>query len=233
MQPYFFPYLGYFSLIKHTDRMILLDDVQFIRHGWIERNRILKPGAGWQYIAVPLKKKKFTTIIKDIEINNECDWKDKLLRQLAHYKKKAPFYFKMTSMIEDALQGEVNNITELNRNILKSICNYLDIEANIDIFSQLNLKIDTPQASDEWALNICKKIEDVKEYWNPIGGMQFFDASKYHNNNLELVFHNFIQTPYIQLNNNAEFQGGLSIIDVMMFNSPDEINAMLDCYECL
>ncbi|HOC37490.1 MAG TPA: WbqC family protein, partial [Tenuifilaceae bacterium] len=50
MQPYFFPYIGYFSLIKHTDEFILLDTVQFIRHGWIERNRILKPSDGWQYI---------------------------------------------------------------------------------------------------------------------------------------------------------------------------------------
>ena len=65
MQPYFFPYLGYFSLIKHTDEFILFDPVQFIRHGWIERNRILKPENGWQYISVPLEKhemqrKKFT-----------------------------------------------------------------------------------------------------------------------------------------------------------------------------
>lgn len=55
MQPYFFPYIGYFSLMKQVDEFILLDDVQFIRHGWIERNRILKPSGGWQYIAIPLK----------------------------------------------------------------------------------------------------------------------------------------------------------------------------------
>ena len=92
MQPYFFPYIGYFSLIKHTDDFILLDTVQFIRHGWIERNRILKPSDGWQYIMVPLKKHSRETLIKNIEINNEQQWKEKILAQLQHYKKQAPYF---------------------------------------------------------------------------------------------------------------------------------------------
>ena len=69
MQPYFLPYLGYISLIKHTDEFILFDSAQFIRHGWIERNRILKPGEGWQYIAVPLVKHGQKTAFCSVEIN--------------------------------------------------------------------------------------------------------------------------------------------------------------------
>lgn len=89
MQPYFFPYLGYFSLIKHTDRFILFDTVQFIRHGWIERNRILKPNEGWQYIQVPLiKDKGRDTVIKDVKIRNTENWQQKIIAQLQHYKKK-------------------------------------------------------------------------------------------------------------------------------------------------
>ena len=96
MQPYFSPYLGYFSLIKHTDNFILLDTVQFIRHGWIERNRILKPGWDtWQYIKVPLEKHSKNSIIKDIRIKTNQDWKRKLISQLVHYKKRAPFYQNM------------------------------------------------------------------------------------------------------------------------------------------
>ena len=88
MQPYFFPYLGYISLIKHTDEFLLFDPVQFIRHGWIERNRILKPGAGWQYISVPLKKHEQTALIQDVQIDNSQNWREKILAQLGHYKKK-------------------------------------------------------------------------------------------------------------------------------------------------
>lgn len=90
MQPYFLPYLGYISLIKHTDQFILFDTVQFIRHGWIERNRILKPDEGWQYIQVPLQKHSRDTLIKDIIIKNDVTWSEKILAQVKHYKKKSP-----------------------------------------------------------------------------------------------------------------------------------------------
>lgn len=233
MQPYFFPYLGYLSLLKHTDKFILLDDVQFIRHGWIERNRILKPDTGWQYISVPLRKKNYTTSIKDIEINNDTDWRDKIFRQLAHYKKKAPFYRKAITLVENALAIETNNISELNLHILKSLCTYLDINADITIFSAMNIAIEPPDAPDEWALNICKKVSGATEYWNPVGGMEFFDRSKYTNMDINLIFQKIHLSDYQQINQNAEFEPGLSIIDVMMFNSPSDINAMLDNYECL
>src|SRR5690606_17982699 len=88
MQPYFFPYLGYISLIKHTDKFILLDTVQFIRKGWIERNRILKQKEGWLYIQVPLKKENGrSTLIKDCKLDNSKPWKDKILAQFQIYKK--------------------------------------------------------------------------------------------------------------------------------------------------
>lgn len=101
MQPYFFPYLGYFALIKHSDFFILSDNVQYIRRGWIERNRILKaefnlnsPKDKWMYIKVPLKSHSFDTIIKNIEINNEIDWRDKIFKDLLHYKKNLHFIMK-------------------------------------------------------------------------------------------------------------------------------------------
>jgi hypothetical protein len=95
MQPYFFPYLGYYSLIKESDKFILFDTVQYIRHGWITRNRVLKPIEGWQYIFVPLEKHGITTIINQVRIKNSENWKDKIIRQLEHYKKKHPFIMRL------------------------------------------------------------------------------------------------------------------------------------------
>ncbi len=89
MQPYFMPYIGYISLIKHSDVFILFDPVQFIRHGWIERNRILKQNEGWLYIQVPLLKSGRDTLIQDCLIDNSKDWKNKILSQLQIYKKKS------------------------------------------------------------------------------------------------------------------------------------------------
>ena len=231
MQPYFLPYLGYFSLIKHTDEFILLDTVQFIRHGWIERNRILKPSDGWQYIMVSLKKHSRETLIKDIEINNEQQWKEKILAQLQHYKKQAPYFSNVIDILNEIFSKEYATIVDLNLASLKTVCNYLGINTPIQVFSLMNIDIEPANAPDEWALNICKALGNVDEYWNPPGGQSFFDRKKYENAGINLKFHSAILTDYDQKRN--VFEPGLSIIDVMMFNSVDEINKMLDNYELL
>lgn len=231
MQPYFLPYLGYFSLIKHTDEFILFDTVQFIRHGWIERNRILKPSDGWQYIMVPLKKHSRETIIKDIEINNDQQWKEKILAQLQHYKKQAPYFSNVIDILNEIFSKEYATIVDLNLASLKTVCYYLGINTPIQVFSLMNIDIEPANAPDEWALNICKALGNVDEYWNPPGGQSFFDRKKYENAGINLKFHSAILTDYDQKRN--VFEPGLSILDVMMFNSIEEINKMLDNYELL
>jgi hypothetical protein len=232
MQPYFFPYIGYFSLIKNTERFILFDVVQFIRHGWIERNRILKPDNGWQYISVPLHKYELTTLIKDTKINNTEDWKSKIFRQLEHYKKRSPFYKETIQVIEQSFKFTTDSITELSAVTLKNVCDYLTIPFNYEIFSKMNLDIEPVNAPDEWALNICKAL-NVDEYWNPVGGLDFFDRKKYTDAKIKLVFQKVNVIPYSQRRGVDNIEQGLSIIDVMMFNSPEEINKMLDDYECM
>lgn len=229
MQPYFFPYIGYISLLKHTDEFILFDEVQFIRHGWIERNRILKPNEGWQYIAVPLEKHNLTTIIKDIKINNSSDWRELIFRQLQHYKKRSPYYEETIGIIRQGLNTDTDSIVKLNENILRCICKYLGIKLKIEIFSEMNLEIEKVNAPDEWALNICKAMGGVTEYWNPPGGISFFDNAKYIKENIDLKFHEINIEKYSQ--RRGTFEPGLSIIDVMMFNSKEEINVMLDNYQ--
>lgn len=233
MQPYFFPYLGYFSLIKHTDKFILFDPVQFIRHGWIERNRVLKPENDWQYINVPLEKHSLDTKIKDIKINNENDWKSKILSQLQHYKKKSPFYKQTVAVVEDGLDIITDSIVELNAHTMESVCRYLGINFDYEIFSQMNLKIDEVNAPDEWALNICKAYPGADEYWNPPGGLEFFDRSKYEQAGIKLFFQKVNIKPYPQRRGPENIITGLSIIDVMMFNSPEKISEMLDDFELL
>lgn len=231
MQPYFMPYIGYLSLIKHTDEFILFDTVQFIRHGWIERNRILKQGGDWLYIQVPLKKESRDSLIKDSFIDNSQDWKSKILAQLQHYKKRAPYYQNVVDILQKTFNSEYDTITELNKKSLELICEYLGINRPIHVFSKMNLDIKPANAPDEWALNICQSLGDVDEYWNPPGGQEFFDKKKYDDGGINLVFQKVNLVPYDQKTD--EFIAGLSIIDVMMFNSPEEINTMLDNYELI
>lgn len=229
MQPYFFPYLGYFSLIKNTDDFILFDSVQFIYHGWIERNRVLKQNIGWFYIKVPLVKHSHKTLIKDLRVDNSQNWKQKILSQLEHYKKIAPFYFKAIKLLDELFAYEYNDIVSLNKRAIVLVLEYLGINKRISIFSKMKLKINTPKAPDEWALNICQSIGDISEYWNPPGGLRFFDKNKYEKFGIRLKIHKVILTPYEQ--KRKIFEPGLSIIDVIMFNPPEKINEMLDQYE--
>ncbi len=232
MQPYFFPYLGYFSLIKHTDRFILFDTVQFIRHGWIERNRILKPNEGWQYIQVPLiKDKGRDTVIKDVKIRNTENWQQKIIAQLQHYKKSAPYYHKVISLLNDVFSSDFDDIVNLDKVSLQKTCDFLKIKTPIEVFSDMNLNIEEAKEPDEWALNICKAIGGVSEYWNPPGGQSFFDKSKYDRVNIKLKFHSVELTEYNQ--KRETFETGLSIIDVLMFNSIEDINLMLDNYKLI
>jgi hypothetical protein len=230
MQPYFLPYIGYISLIKHVDCFIFLDIVQFIRHGWIERNRILNQNGGWQYIQVPLiKKDGRKTLIIDVKINNNLNWQNKILAQLQHYKKIAPYYYKIITILDDVFSYRYDDIVKLNKMSLEKILEYLGIEKKIDVFSKMNLQIKEVNAPDEWALNICKAIEGVNEYWNPPSGQKLFDKAKYDTNGIELKFLNMQLIEYDQ--RCGVFETGLSILDVMMFNSVEEINSMLDKYE--
>ncbi len=228
MQPYFLPYIGYISLIKHTDSFILLDEVQFIRHGWIERNRILKQTGGWQYISVPLNSHSQKTSIKEITINNSVAWKKRIIDQIGHYN-KAPFYYQVKELLEDVLREEVDDIVTLNHITLTKICKYLEINTPIYIFSAMGMKLDKLNEPDDWALAICKNIGNVTEYWNPPGGKSFFQVSKYIDAGIEVKFQQMTLLPYRQKSD--DFISGLSIIDVMMFNDIETIHKMLDRYE--
>jgi hypothetical protein len=231
MQPYFFPYLGYFSLIKHTDQFVLLDEVQFIRHGWIERNRILKQDGEWLYIKVPLIKSGRDSLIKECRINGDQNWEERIFSQMVTYKKIAPYYNEVVDLLKEVFSKNYQTITELNREALELVCTYLSIKCNINVFSDMNLDIDEPAKPDDWALNICKAIGGVEEYWNPPGGADLFDRAKYENQKIRIFFPKVNIIPYNQ--KRKLFIPALSILDVMMFNSVEDIHSMLDNYDFL
>ncbi len=230
MQPYFFPYLGYFGLIKHSDRFLIGDNVQFIKGGWIARNRVLKQEEGWQYILVPLAKHPLTTVIKDVKICVSEPWQQKIFNQLRHYKRKAPHYGEVIQFLERVFSYQTDSISDLNAHLLAETCNYIGIPLKAITFDDLDFAIEGVNAPDEWALNVCKVI-GADTYINPPGGMEFYDRDKYVQAGLSLRFLRVNLRPYDQ--KRRKFEGGLSIIDVMMFNTPQQIQGMLDDYELL
>src|ERR1700751_2620352 len=127
MQPYFFPYIGQFQLINAVDRFILCDDVQYIRHGWINRNRILKQGEGFQYVIVPVTKHKSQDPIKNIKAVEGAHWKKAILQQIEYYRKRAPYYDTVRQLIFHCLSTEETNITQLNGRCMQAVCAYIGI----------------------------------------------------------------------------------------------------------
>ena len=232
MQPYFFPYLGYFALIKYTDKWIVFDTVQYIERGWINRNRIINPTKPEDmYINIPLVNHHRDILIKDVLISNNENYKEKILSQLwTAYKKRANYFNNVYKLVEDVLSLNTRSITELNVYALKKVNDYLNIPFDYEIFSEMNLAIDEVHDSGEWALNISKAL-NASEYVNPTGGIELFDKEKFDQNDIALKFLRINLKPYNQ--KKAKFIEGLSIIDVMMFNDIETINKMLEDYEII
>lgn len=225
-QPYFFPYLGYFSLIKQTDQFILLDEIQYIKQGWISRNRILAPEGGWRYIRVPIAKYRQTDMISQVRISSNEDWRGELIKHLQYYRGKAPHFKETIDVAEEAVSIETGSITKLNEHVLKAVCNYIGIPCHFRIFSEMGLKVQHAEAPDEVPLTICQALGGVEEYWNLEGGAAFYDRSKFQQAGISIMFlkSNLPEYPQIQ----GGFEKALSILDVMMFNEPAKIRDMLD-----
>ena len=225
MQPYFFPYLGYFSLIANTDHFIFFDTPQYERRSWMNRNRILNANGEPAYISVPVHKVPQQTAIKDIKIDYSNDWAASMIARMVHYKKYAPHYSEISELFQNLLSKKDDSLSKLNIETTVAVCRYLGITTSFETFSEMNLEIDEVHAPDEWALEITKAM-DYDTYVNPPGGADFFDNEKYIKAGIELQFLKNNLPTYVQ--RIGKFVPGLSIIDVLMFNSINEIREMLD-----
>ena len=228
MQPYFFPYPGYFSLIKNADKWIFNDEVQMIHKGWVQRNRILKQYGGWHYIQLPLVKHPYSTLIKDVRVRTNENWQGKILAQFGHYKKRAPYYYKVISFLNEVFKKKFDSLTQQNAYLLQKTSAYIGFEMKYEILSEMDIDFKYINAPDDWSLNICKAL-GYDSYVNPILGKSFYNRDKYEKNGVHLSFLRLDEHEYKQFND--DFIGGLSILDLMMFNSPEEINNILDDFK--
>lgn len=227
MQPYFFPYIGYYALINYVDKFIFFDTPQYIRKGWINRNRILKADGLPDYITVPIKKCDRETAIKDVMINNNISWKEKIFGQLTVYKRKAPHYESVIKLLKEVFEGE-EKISGLGIKSVIFSCKYIGIETPFDVFSEMDIQIGNVGEADEWALEITKSL-GYHTYVNPPGGLSFFDRKKYEQAGIELQF---LEAELKQYNQRiGKFEPGLSIIDMMMFLDVSEIKQLLNYYK--
>lgn len=228
MQPYLLPHLGYFSLIEYADEWIFFDDVQYIRRGWVNRNRILRPDDGWQYFTVPVTKHPREARIKDVRVSDASDWRRRILGQLAHYRNTAPCYAEVIAFLAEAFEHPVESIADLDILLVRKTLEYLDVPFRYRIFSDLDLELGPVRGPGDWALEISRAL-GASEYVNPPGGRAIFDPERFRAAGIDLRFLTGIPVEYDQ--GRKEFIPGLSILDVMMFNPRQTIREMLGSFE--
>lgn len=226
MQPYFFPYLGYYQLINCSDSFVIYDNVEFTKSSWIRRNRILNSDSDL-YIIVPVKKASDYTHVREIQISKTFDIK-KLLRVIEGAYRRSPYYDEIYPLIEQNISPKNNNLFDYLFGITRNLCAYLNIETELIISSSIS--IDHSLKSQEKVIAICSAL-NANEYINPIGGKSLYDKSSFMKWGIKLSFHQMCDIIYHQYNN--QFIPNLSIIDVMMFNSKEKIEKLLNRYKLI
>lgn len=228
MQPYFFPYIGYFQLIQAVDQFIIYDDIEYTKKGWINRNRILVNGAP-VFITLPLKKDSDFLDVdqRQLALTYPQD-KFKLINRIKESYKKAPFFDEVFPIIEDSFKNTNENLFEFIFYALKRVCGYLEIKTEIIISSSLG--INTGLKSQDKVIELCKAV-NATSYLNAIGGLELYEKDVFEKNGLTLHFIKSDQISYQQFD--QKFVPWLSIIDVMMFNSRQKIQGYLKEYTIL
>ncbi len=232
MQPYLFPYPGYFDLIQRTDCWVVFDTPQYIRHGWVNRNRILSPlgpggtvlEPGWQYVGVPLRSHSRGTPIQDIEIDERRPWRRTLLGQLAHYRKHAPCYRETVELVERCLTPSSGRLTELVVHSLAEVCRHLGIPFAPVLFSALAMPTDAIDGPGDWALEISRHL-GASEYLNPPGGAALFDPARFAEAGVRLTIQEF--EPLSYHTGRYTHVPNLSILDALMWCPPNQVRTML------
>ena len=224
MQPYLFPYLGSFSLVAATDIYVFFDNVQYIRRGWMHRNRIHKPGGGWQYFGVPVVKAPRHTPIHAVQLSGAVDWRSRTKATLRQtYGSVAPRFDAVMGLVEDAIDPPVDGISELNIRSFDLCCTALGLDLNVHRAASLDLT--EPEHPWGWAVAACKKL-GASRYVNPPGGAALYPPEPFAQNGLKVG----ILRPQLLEYDRAglPWEPGLSVLDALMFNPPEAVRRMVD-----
>ncbi|WOL38941.1 WbqC family protein [Pyramidobacter sp. YE332] len=229
MQPYFFPYLGYWQLMNAVDKYVVYDDVNFIKGGRINRNAILMQQKSGN-INVILSGASPNKLIREVEVNNQRVLQTKLLRTIEMSYSKAPYYANVMPILEDIITQTETNLAEYLFYSFRRVGEYLGITTELIMSSKMEK--DCSLKAHHKVISICKKL-GATEYYNSISGIPLYVpyVEKFQQSGIELSFLKLRDIHYHQYND--EFVPNLSIIDVMMFNSREECQNLLQEYDLI
>lgn len=224
MQPYFMPYIGYFQTMAAVDKYVVYDDVQYIKGGWVARNNLLVGGQRHMF-TIQLKGASVNKNFNEIEIGDNF----KKLRHLLELNYcKAPYFEEVMSLLEDIFCYEDRNLARFLLNSYQKILDYLGIHTELILSS--TIEKDNSLKGKDKVLEICH-ILGADTYLNAIGGQTLYDKDEFAKHGVELSFVKTDDIHYEQFG--GEFEPGLSIIDVLIFNGREGTRKLLEQYELI
>lgn len=223
MQPYFFPYAGYFKLIAEVDKFVFLDDVNYIKSGWINRNRLFLAG-DVRYITVPLVGASTNLKINQISIQSRELWLYKLLDSVRQSYSKAPNFTSAFDLLRAVLLsgGENNKVSDIARRSILEVSERLNF--NVSFIKTSAIYENATLKGSDRVIDICLR-EKASKYYNLSGGRDLYKEDDFAKYNLQLEFVESNLSSYHQ--SSREFIPGLSILDVLMFNSFDDARRII------
>ena len=227
MQPYLFPYIGYWQLMNAVDQFVILDDVNYIVRGYINRNRILFHGQPYMF-TIPIKKASQNRLIMDTELRFETEDKRKILLTIRNAYKKAPYFETVMPIIEDIILNPEKDLTSYIRFSMENIIRYLD--ADIEILQSSEIEKKQNLKAGEKIIEICKVL-GADTYINPCGGRALYDHSDFEKEGIKLFFLDTKEECISYDQRQDKFVPNLSIIDILMFNDVRTIQKFLKEYE--
>ncbi len=224
MQPYFFPYIGYFQLINAVDTFVIYDDVNYINKGYINRNSILLNGSPHK-LTLALCGASQNKLINEIFIGNNTQ---KLLKTIQMAYSKAPQFETAFDMICNLLRQKERNLAKFTGESIQRISEYIELKTKF-IYSS-DIEKDNSLKATHKIISICKKLNS-NHYINAIGGEKLYNKLDFSEQNIKLSF----VRPQVQIYPQFEnvFAPNLSIIDILMFNSKEHITTMLAEYKLI
>lgn len=220
MQPYFFPYLGYYQLVNTVDKFIFYDDVNYIKGGFVNRNNILTRN-GRLLITVPVKARSSFKKINELDYDKKkCK---KIIKTVEQAYNKSPYFDEVNSLIIKVF-NESESLSQLCINSVVRVFEYLDIEKDFTISSKLSY--DRSKEAKEKIFDICKLMKS-SDYVNSTGGQGLYNKEEFKDNGINLSFIEKNKINYEQFNNKGEFIDNLSIIDLLMNLKKEEVKALL------
>jgi hypothetical protein len=211
-QPQFLPWLGYFDKIRQSDVFILLDNVQFKKNEWQNRNRI-RTDQGAQWLTVPVKH-NFGQNINEVIINNNMDWRRRHLKAIEQHYRKSPHFDKYFMLFEELYAKEWISLEELNSFIILEIVKILEIDTKIVKSSEIK----TTGKSTDRLIELCEYFK-ASSYLSGIDGKKYMDFDQFKRHNIKVVTQDYQHPVYNQLytRSDEEFVSHLSILD-LLFN---------------